>query len=94
LIACSTLSTINNVLEEKIIVYPNPLVRGDIIHFKFPENIEYEYQILNILGQIIATGQLKQNQSIDSSKLFPGVHLIRLSNKNNNNITIHKIIVQ
>jgi hypothetical protein len=94
LIGCSTLSTINDVLEKKIIIYPNPLVRGDIIHFKLPENIEYEYQILNTLGQIVDAGQLKHNQSIDSSKLFPGVFLIRLSNKNNNDLNIHKIIVQ
>jgi hypothetical protein len=88
------LSTINDVLERKIITYPNPLVRGDIIHFKFSENIEYEYQILNALGQIVAAGKLKHNNSIDSSKLFSGVFLIRLSNKNNNDIYIHKIIVQ
>jgi hypothetical protein len=88
------LSTINDVLERKIIAYPNPIVRGDIIHFKFSENIEYEYQILNALGQIVAAGKLKHDSSIDSSKLFPGVFLIRLSNKNNNDISIHKIIVQ
>jgi hypothetical protein len=94
LIGCTTLSTFNDVLEKKIIIYPNPLIRGDIIHFKFSENIEYEYQILNTLGQIVAVGQLKHNQSIDLSKLFPGVFLIRLCNKNNNYINIHKIIIQ
>lgn len=73
LIGCSTLSTINNELEKKIIIYPNPLVRGDSIHFNFSEDIEYEYQILNTLGQIVVAGQLKHNQSIDSSKLSPGV---------------------
>ncbi|WP_298115162.1 T9SS type A sorting domain-containing protein [Flavobacterium sp.] len=94
LIGCSTLSTINNELEKKIIIYPNPLVRGDSIHFNFSEDIEYEYQILNTLGQIVVAGQLKHNQSIDSSKLSPGVFLIKLSNKNNNDINVLKIIVQ
>ncbi|WP_298137567.1 T9SS type A sorting domain-containing protein [Flavobacterium sp.] len=94
LIGCSTLSTINNELEKKIIIYPNPLVRGDSIHFNFSEDIEYEYQILNTLGQIVVAGQLKHNQSIDSSKLAPGVFLIKLSNKNNNDINVLKIIVQ
>ena len=94
LIGCNPLSTSNNVLEKNIIVYPNPLGRGDSIHFKFLENIEYEYQILNALGQIVAVGQLKDNQSIDSSKLSPGVFVIRLFDKNNNTIFLHKIIVQ
>ena len=94
LIGCIPLSTINNVLENSIIVYPNPVFRGDIIHFKFSENIEYEYQILNALGQLVVEGQLKYDHSIDSSKLFSGVFLIRISNKNNNDVFIHKIIVQ
>jgi hypothetical protein len=94
LIGCSPLSTLDNVLQKNIIVYPNPVVRGDIIHFELADNIEYEYQILNAVGQLVAVGKLKNNQSLDSSKLSSGVFLIKLSNKNNNKIYIHKIIVQ
>lgn len=94
LIGCANLSTTNDLSEKNIILYPNPFVRGDTIHFKLPDDIKYEYQIVNALGQLVASGQLKNDQSIDSSVLSSGVFLIKLSDKNNNEIYTYKIIVQ
>lgn len=94
LIGCANLSTTNDLSEKNIILYPNPFVLGDTIHFKLPDDIKYEYQILNALGQLVASGQLKNDQFIDSSVLSSGVFLIKLSDKNNNEIYTYKIIVQ
>lgn len=87
------LATNDDVLEKNIIIYPNPLYRGDMIHVNLSENIENEYQISNALGQVVAVGQLKHDQSLDLSELLPGIFFIRLSNKINNDTYIHKIIV-
>lgn len=87
------LSTIDNVIEKNIIVYPNPLSRTEILHFNLSDNIEYEYQISNELGQLVAVGHLNHDQSLDLGKLFPGIFFIKLSNKINDDIFTHKIVV-
>lgn len=94
LLGCAPLSASSNVLEKSISVFPNPLVRGEVIRVNFPENVEYEYQISNSLGQTVASGHLKQNQTIDTSELLSGVFYIRLFNKDKNQSFVQKVLVQ
>jgi hypothetical protein len=91
---CNGLSTINEQADETFVVYPNPVTKGNQIHFVFNENTQYDYHMFNSLGQLVANGVLKMNDTLDSGALVTGIYFIRISNKDK---TIHlnrKIIVK
>ena len=69
--------------QQKIEVFPNPLV-GTELRFDLP--IDYKsanYQIINCLGSIVISGKENQDNKIDVSSLGKGVFFLRiLSDKN------------
>lgn len=75
-------SDINFNNDHKIRIYPNPT--NESIYISFPEEFVGEtYQILNIFGQIVNIGFLKNNPEIISSKDIPaGSYFIKINNKN------------
>ncbi len=93
LIGCASLSVDNNVLEKKSIIYPNPLSRGDDIHLIFSDDRRYEYQILNSFGQLVEAGLVDNRDAIDSNRLSSGIYFIKLTDKIQNTIHTHKIVV-
>jgi N-formylglutamate amidohydrolase len=88
------LSTINSFLDKNFSVYPNPVTRGNLIHFNLPENTIYEYQLFNLLGQLVASGELNSDKTLDSEKLISGVYIIRIFNKSSPVLMTNKIIIQ
>jgi len=64
----------------RVQLYPNP-VKGDVLNIRTTsENVNY--MITNMIGQLVAKGQLKNN-SIDVNALQGGVYLIELSSESN-----------
>jgi N-formylglutamate amidohydrolase len=88
------LSTINSFLDKNFSVYPNPVTRGNLIHFNLPENTIYEYQLFNLLGQLVVRGELNSDKTLDSEKLISGVYIIRIFNKSSPVLMTNKIIIQ
>jgi hypothetical protein len=76
-------------------VYPNPAY--DIINISY-DNYTYrgntEIHIVDLKGQIVKSSQLNGGiqQSLDISKLEPGVYFIRLSNSNEN--IVQKLVIK
>lgn len=93
--ACEALSVINSSSKSNFEIYPNPISRGDLIHFVFENKSKYQYQLLNGMGQVISSGVLSSvNNTLDSQNLTPGIYLIRLSDKNNSEVMMNKVVVQ
>ncbi|PWN58790.1 T9SS type A sorting domain-containing protein [Chryseobacterium viscerum] len=74
-----TLSTANTDLkavDNKISLYPSPF--SDILYIKATENKEYDYEIFNVLGQLVKSGKFINNQT-DLSTLNTGMYVIRIN---------------
>jgi hypothetical protein len=91
---CSPLSTINALPEKNFSIYPNPITRGNLIHFNLPGNTIYNYQIFNFSGQLYAQGELNSDKTLESEKLIPGIYIIRVFNKSNTELMSRKIMIQ
>ncbi|WP_313093461.1 T9SS type A sorting domain-containing protein [Chryseobacterium flavum] len=70
-----------------ISLFPNPV--KDVLYIETPENKNYNYEIYNMTGQLLKSGQFK-NKQINVSSLVPGAYLIRI----NNSEVIEKVIKQ
>ncbi len=79
----STLSVEDfNNFSKLIKLYPNPVQME--LNVKLPQSSETQiaYSILNLSGQTIFKGELK-NEKIDVSKLSPGMYFMQLTSKDN-----------
>ena len=62
-------------------IYPNP--SSNYINI---QNIEGEYSIINLIGNTISKGTLRNNK-IDISNFSNGVYIVKISNQKNNYLT-------
>ncbi|MBI2721094.1 MAG: T9SS type A sorting domain-containing protein [Bacteroidetes bacterium] len=83
----------NAVFNEKINVglYPNP-TNGELIYL-LNEEISYDYEIANSMGQILQSGKISNSvNKINIEYLPKGVYLVTI--KNNSYIQVDRIILQ
>jgi hypothetical protein len=71
--------------NDKLVLYPNPV--RNVLYIKGTSGKLYQFQIYNAAGQLVLSGQFKNNQA-DLSGLSVGVYLVKI----NNDETITKII--
>ncbi len=74
-------------LANDIKVYPNPVTDHNIsIDLPKSQNISWNYELINVAGQVVATSSLQPNNghvSIQlSSAITPGLYYLRLNNEN------------
>ncbi len=81
-------AAINNITSDSTVItddilsiYPNPL-KGTILNISLTSNTTpLTYNIVNILGQQVQTGQIKNNQ-IEASSLESGVYILQIKTNN------------
>ncbi|MCY0969102.1 PKD domain-containing protein [Chryseobacterium wangxinyae] len=73
--------------SNKIILYPNPV--STILYIDAKNNGDYHYQIYNMSGQLVKTGEF-ENKQTNVSSLVSGVYLVRV----NDSEAVVKIIKQ
>lgn len=74
-------TSVNNISENKLIVYPNPA--KSFITIKSESQELKDYEIYNIQGSIIKKGQFKnQEQVIDIANFTNGVYILKISGQN------------
>jgi alpha-tubulin suppressor-like RCC1 family protein len=82
--------------EGKIIFYPNPT--SDKLFIEFDQNSKqgYELEILDVTGKSVYKGKIKsQKETIDVSKWnSKGIYLVRILDKNKNQIENRKIVIE
>jgi hypothetical protein len=92
---CDTVSSITDIRaknqEPRII--PNPADKYVYVEMGVQGN--YEFELLNEPGQVIATKQTKQVDIFDTEKLITGVYFLRVIDKNTNaEIGVRKVVVE
>jgi N-formylglutamate amidohydrolase len=91
--ACNPTQTSGNERNTLGPVYPNPATRGSLIQLGRVDHSEYQYQVLDLLGQLITRGKLYSDSLLDTQPLNSGVYLILISNKHNTTLRAHKLII-
>ncbi|GGD16344.1 hypothetical protein GCM10011368_17910 [Hyunsoonleella pacifica] len=61
--------------EEEFIVYPNP-VRGNFINVSVPGTSNFDYKIMNMIGQIVAEG--KSTGKVNVDRIESGVYMLQV----------------
>ena len=73
-----TTNAISNINLNAIKIYPNPV----LTKIYFEENYkEQKYYIYNLLGKVIKTGNIKNNE-IEVEDLVSGMYLLTIENEN------------
>lgn len=78
-------------VKAKMNVYPNPIKEKFKIIFDTSNNESFTYQIYDLTGRQILTGENKTNNEIDVQSLKTGSYIL-VCKDNNNNISTKKII--
>lgn len=71
-------------------VYPNPM--DDVLNIKTQNSLQIKYQIYNITGQAVQSGELNKDENINVSRIKKGVYLLHLYDKQNKYTHIEKLI--
>jgi hypothetical protein len=74
-IASNVTNGIPDVENSAIYIYPNPVKNKLKIQFAGGEN----FQILNIMGQVVYEGNLIESNTVDTSKLSAGIYFLKFS---------------
>ncbi|MBQ8760528.1 MAG: T9SS type A sorting domain-containing protein [Bacteroidales bacterium] len=82
----------DNVMENEslmFVVYPNPA--NDVININSNAS-EYEYQLINALGQVVVSGQSSGKHQLDITNINKGVYFLKVIA--NGETSINKVLVQ
>lgn len=82
----------SNIIEENnnFNIYPNPA--EDFINVETNNLVETNYSIVNLYGQTVKSGVLKDETIISIKNLSAGMYLVRFYNKTDNEIGNYKFI--
>lgn len=76
--------TVSEISTSNLIIYPNPT--SDLLFFELGQETECKVQIINLLGQIILSKSIgNQNSSIKVSSLPQGIYFVKTYSKNSSN---------
>jgi hypothetical protein len=81
-----------DIVNNKILVYPNPA--NDKLYIHFENEMEFKtisFEIVDIYGRIISRKSVKNSEGIDLSSVSNGVYFIRISTTNQ--VSTHKFII-
>ncbi|RIA09104.1 putative secreted protein (Por secretion system target) [Flavobacteriaceae bacterium MAR_2010_72] len=76
-----TLSDDEVSFNDKVSVYPNPLLKGDLITVKFKSNLSAKFEIYNVAGKLVSNDLLSNQNSkeISTNNLTNGIYLLKIS---------------
>ena len=75
IIAMSSITSVRNLNELDIEIYPNPA--STILNVKgLPKDEDFDYQIINIVGNIVKKGNV--TGQLDITQLYPGIYFLSL----------------
>jgi len=84
----------NKIHRPDILIYPNPVERGQPVSFKYENNGDdvVRAKVLNISGKLIWSGDLVINSTIPGSIFpYPGIYFVSFST--NSGQTVRKVVV-
>lgn len=91
---CQPLSALDNSLDSKTKIFPNPINKGELLYFKNDNDKVINYQIFNVFGQLMDSGKLGDNQTLDTQNLAPNLYFLKFTELQTNKVIIEKFFVQ
>ena len=74
-------------------IYPNPASNQFTIDITAMDNVNVNLEIYNVLGEKVQSTLLQQQQSIvDISSLQKGMYLVRITDSNNNILSVQRLV--
>jgi len=95
----TTLNALENVLavndeylEKNISIFPNPT--SGFVQIRIREwNSDMDYEVYNILGQILKSNRLQNNEILDLTDLSSDIYFIKITEVETNRILVKKIVL-
>ncbi len=80
---CHTINTvgISDMLYTDMVIYPNPM-RNELVMKNIGSNKEMNYEISNLVGQILEVGNFNEKVILPTSHLISGLYVIKISTGN------------
>lgn len=74
-------------------IYPNPLMKNNILNLKFGLNISAKISIYNVTGKLALVDEINNsdNKQIDTSSLTNGIYFLKISSDNAS--TTRKVVI-
>lgn len=79
----------NSIYNSNLKVYPNPVTNELTIEIE-GNNEEFDFQIINAIGQTVYKGNIKNQTTIQTGSFAPGMYLVRF--ENNSTLEFKKVI--
>ncbi len=79
----STVLSSDSIVQDKFSIYPNPA--KDIVYISNPNNTDYRYRVMNLLGKIILSGKVNSNEGnkqLNTSMLSTGIYIMNIQSEN------------
>lgn len=73
--------------KASIIIFPNPAHNYITLNIENVDLNDFEYKILNVIGQVLKVGKLNGESQIELGDIEKGVYILRVSNENNEYLT-------
>jgi hypothetical protein len=85
--AACNVSAIEELEEEKINFYPNPISKDGVLNFQNYDN-PFHLNISNLQGQIVYSNKVKERSLLIQGLLESGVYFLRRNNGNNTKLIV------
>jgi hypothetical protein len=76
-------------------VYPNPVKRGNDIHFRIDDSSASEISVYDVSGKLLKKQNINQNNNVvNTQDLTSGTYIYKITSSGNKIISSGKIIVK
>ncbi|ROH95863.1 endo-beta-N-acetylglucosaminidase H [Chryseobacterium daecheongense] len=95
-VACTTsLSTENSILKDENSIYPNPVKKGEDIHFTIKDNSINEVSLYDISGKLVKKQTIdKNNATVSTQSLSSGTYIYTITSTKKQTASSGKVIVK
>jgi len=87
----SDVTSVSNSMETEIRIFPNP--SDGVLQIEFQKTVDFEYQLSDLRGRVLASGRSNRNKLINLSSLENGIYFLQLIDLKTRQKLVRKVIV-
>lgn len=88
-----TLSDDEVSLNDKVLIYPNPVLNGDNLSIKFKFNLSAKLELYNVTGKLVLSDAVsnQDKKEVNTNSLANGIYMLKISTENAS--TTRKVVI-
>lgn len=88
-----TLSDNEVSLNDKVLIYPNPVLNGDNLTIKFKFNLSAKLELYNVTGKLVLSDAIsnQDKKEVNTNALANGIYMLKISTDNAS--TTRKVVI-